>query len=133
MKGADGLLRMLKVALDSPCVRKFPVPFACHDYFTPSDGGRGRRSFGDAVYLTRLAMTALVVCRTSLMVAEIHDGMPVILPASAHDRWLACIEPDPRDVLVPYPPNLMTIWPISTRVNKPDNDGMCQDLPFSRW
>jgi hypothetical protein len=25
-------------------------------------------------------------------------------------------------VLVPYPPNLMRMWPISTRVNKPDHD-----------
>ena len=37
-------------------------------------------------------------------------------------RWLANIEPDPRDLLVPFPSELMKIWPISTRVNKPDND-----------
>ena len=30
--------------------------------------------------------------------------------------------PDPRDLLVPYPAEPMTMWPISTRVNKPEND-----------
>jgi putative SOS response-associated peptidase YedK len=35
---------------------------------------------------------------------------------------LSNIEPDPRDFLVPFPADLMRIWPISTRVNKPDND-----------
>ena len=53
---------------------------------------------------------------------HIHDRMPVILPPDAYDRWLANIEPDPRDLLVPFPSELMKIWPISTRVNKPDND-----------
>ena len=48
--------------------------------------------------------------------------MPAILPPDAYDRWLANIEPDPRDLLVPFPSELMKIWPISTRVNKPEND-----------
>ena len=39
-----------------------------------------------------------------------------------YDRWLANIEPDPRDLLVPFPSELMKIWPISARVNKPAND-----------
>jgi len=48
--------------------------------------------------------------------------MPVIIAKDAYDRWLSAIEPDPRDLLVPFPAELMTMWPISTRVNKPDND-----------
>ena len=32
------------------------------------------------------------------------------------------IEPDPRDMLLPFPSEPMTMWPISTRVNKPEND-----------
>jgi putative SOS response-associated peptidase YedK len=35
---------------------------------------------------------------------------------------LANIEPDPRDLLAPFPSELMKMWPISTRVNKPEND-----------
>jgi putative SOS response-associated peptidase YedK len=56
------------------------------------------------------------------LVADIHDRMPVILPPEAYERWLANIEPDPRDLLVPFPADLMMMWPISTKVNKPDND-----------
>ncbi len=56
------------------------------------------------------------------LVGQIHDRMPVILPPDAYDRWLANIEPDPRDLLGPFPSELMKIWPISTRVNKPEND-----------
>ena len=31
-------------------------------------------------------------------------------------------EPDPSDVLRPFPAEPMGMWPISTRVNKPEND-----------
>jgi putative SOS response-associated peptidase YedK len=31
-------------------------------------------------------------------------------------------ELDPRDLLQSYPAELMRMWPISTRVNKPEND-----------
>ena len=37
------------------------------------------------------------------VVSDIHDRMPVIIPTDAYDRWLANIEPDPRDLLVPLP------------------------------
>jgi hypothetical protein len=36
-------------------------------------------------------------------------------------------------VLVPYPPELMTMWPISTRVNKPDNDDRSLLQPVAPW
>ena len=36
-------------------------------------------------------------------------------------RWLS-EEPDPRDLMRPFPAELMRMWPISTRVNKPEND-----------
>jgi putative SOS response-associated peptidase YedK len=31
-------------------------------------------------------------------------------------------EPDPNDLMKPYPSELMAIWPISMRVNSPAND-----------
>ena len=64
----------------------------------------------------------IITTTANELVGEIHDRMPVILPPDAYDRWLANIEPDPRDLLVPFPSELMKIWPISTRVNKPEND-----------
>jgi hypothetical protein len=36
-------------------------------------------------------------------------------------RWLG-EESDPRDLMWPFPADLVRMWPISTRVNKPEND-----------
>jgi putative SOS response-associated peptidase YedK len=54
-------------------------------------------------------------------VAQIHDRMPAILEPKSYDRWLG-LEPDPRELLITYPSEPMTMWPISTRVNSPEND-----------
>jgi putative SOS response-associated peptidase YedK len=47
--------------------------------------------------------------------------MPAILDRRSYDRWLST-EPDPQDLLITYPSEPMSMWPISTRVNKPEND-----------
>jgi putative SOS response-associated peptidase YedK len=65
---------------------------------------------------------AVITCPANELVADIHDRMPVIIPPDAYDRWLSHIEPDPRDLLVPYPVEPLRMWPVSTRVNKPIND-----------
>ena len=52
------------------------------------------------------------------IVAPVHDRMPVILPPEALGPWLAG-EAVPLD---PYPPETMTLHPVSTLVNKPAND-----------
>jgi len=64
----------------------------------------------------------IITTAANELVLDIHDRMPVILPPETYDRWLASIEPDPGDLLVPFPAELMMMWPISTRVNKPDHD-----------
>jgi putative SOS response-associated peptidase YedK len=55
------------------------------------------------------------------LVVPLHDRMPVILGAGDYARWLG-EEPDPVDLIRPYPADDMTAWPVSTRVNKADND-----------
>ena len=65
---------------------------------------------------------AIIATDANELVRTIHDRMPVIVPPEACERWLANIEPDPPDLLVPYPSEPMRMWPISTRVNKPEND-----------
>ena len=47
--------------------------------------------------------------------------MPAILKPESYDRWLG-IEPDPRDLLIAFPAELMSMWSISKRVNTPKND-----------
>ena len=51
----------------------------------------------------------VITCRANELVADIHDRMPVILPPAAYDRWLANIKRDPRDLLVPFPSELVKI------------------------
>ncbi len=65
---------------------------------------------------------AIITCPSNEMIATIHDRMPVIIPPAAYDRWLSPLDPDPSDLLVPYPANEMRMWPVSTRVNAPKND-----------
>jgi putative SOS response-associated peptidase YedK len=64
---------------------------------------------------------AIITTDANEMVAGIHDRMPLIIAPADYERWLSD-EPDPRDLMRPYPAERMRIWPISTRVNKPEND-----------
>ena len=64
---------------------------------------------------------AVITTDANELVAEIHDRMPLILAVGDYNRWLSD-EPDPRDLMRPFPSEPMRIWPISTRVNKPEND-----------
>jgi putative SOS response-associated peptidase YedK len=65
---------------------------------------------------------AVVTCAANDLMSEIHDRMPVILPAAAYGHWLAAEDPDPRQLLVPHASAPMFMWPVTTRVNKPAND-----------
>jgi len=56
--------------------------------------------------------------------------MPLILSPVAYERWLSK-EPDPHDLMRPFPAEPMRIWPISTRVNKPENDDASIVEPIS--
>ena len=55
------------------------------------------------------------------LIAEIHDRMPLILHPNDFARWLSD-EPDPRELIRPFPVEPIRMWPISTKVNKPEND-----------
>ena len=65
---------------------------------------------------------AVITCPANALIAEIHHRMPVIIAPESYERWLSPIEPDPHDLLAPYPSEPMVIWPISMRVNAPRND-----------
>jgi putative SOS response-associated peptidase YedK len=64
---------------------------------------------------------AVVTTAANEMIADIHDRMPVIIAPNDYDRWLGP-EPDPHDLIRPYPAELMAMWRISPRVNSPKND-----------
>jgi putative SOS response-associated peptidase YedK len=55
------------------------------------------------------------------VVAPLHDRMPLILHPSGYDQWLDK-ECDAAELIRPFPADRMVTWPISTRVNRPEND-----------
>src|SRR5262249_35985125 len=57
---------------------------------------------------------AIMTVPSNELVAQIHNRMPAILETRSYDRWLGT-EPDPHDLLITYPSEPMTMWPISTR------------------
>lgn len=59
---------------------------------------------------------AIITVPANALVADIHDRMPLILAREDFGRWLGT-EPDPRDLMRPYPAEPMMCWPVSTRVN----------------
>jgi putative SOS response-associated peptidase YedK len=64
---------------------------------------------------------ATITTDANELVAEIHDRMPLILAPSDYSRSLSD-EPNPHDLMRPFPAEPMRMWPISTRVNKPESD-----------
>src|SRR5215471_21435556 len=48
-------------------------------------------------------------------------SMPLILDSRDYDQWLDK-ESDPADLIRPFSADQMVTWPVSTRVNKPEND-----------
>ena len=64
----------------------------------------------------------IITTTANALIEPIHDRMPVIVRPDAFDRWLSPVEPDPRDLLVPFPADLMRLWPVSARVNSAAND-----------
>lgn len=72
-----------------------------------------------------LESCTILTTGANAVLAPIHDRMPVILDRAEYGRWL---EPAPGDpdrlsrLLVPFPPEEMTAYPVSPRVNSPSAD-----------
>lgn len=72
-----------------------------------------------------LRSCVIVTTRANDLLAPVHERMPVLLPESAWSTWL---DPANHDVealeslLLPAPDDELELWPVSTAVNKADND-----------
>jgi putative SOS response-associated peptidase YedK len=73
----------------------------------------------------RIRSCVIITTRANALVEPVHERMPVVLPESAWAEWL---DRDNHDVeklqrlLVPAPVDELEAWPVSTRVNKPENN-----------
>jgi len=72
-----------------------------------------------------LETCSILTTRPNSLVADVHDRMPAILHPEDYERWL-----DPGitdagtvlDCLKPFDAGLMKKYPVSPRVNRPEND-----------
>ncbi len=64
----------------------------------------------------------IITTEANALLAPLHDRMPMIVPPVAYDRWLDAANEDIADLLAPFPGDLMSYHPVSTRVNSVRND-----------
>jgi len=70
------------------------------------------------------------------LIGGFHHRMPVILDSQDYDLWLDPGVQDvdrPQPLLRPYASELMTAYPVSTRVNNPANDVPDCVEPLPSW
>lgn len=67
----------------------------------------------------------IITTSPNALMSTLHERMPVILPSAARETWL---DPTPHKpetlqaLLTPYPAEEMSAYPVSTLVNRPEND-----------
>jgi putative SOS response-associated peptidase YedK len=74
----------------------------------------------------RIRSCTIITTDANDVVQPLHDRMPVVLPESEWDRWLDPTFQDIdvlRTLLVPAPAAAFEAWPVTSLVNKADNNG----------
>jgi putative SOS response-associated peptidase YedK len=77
---------------------------------------------------------AIVTTEASRSLRPIHPRMPVIVPPEAYDLWLDCTHVDAMTAaaaIAPAPDALLEAYPISTKVNRADNDDASLIAPLN--
>ena len=68
---------------------------------------------------------AILTTSANPLIASIHDRMPVILNPDTYSLWLDKDMKNPeqlQSLYLPFPADLLTLYPVSTLVNSPRND-----------
>ena len=72
-----------------------------------------------------LQTCTIITTSPNQLMEPIHNRMPVILAAKDYEMWLDSSYDNAdelQDMLCPYPADAMETYPVSTLVNKPQND-----------
>jgi putative SOS response-associated peptidase YedK len=72
-----------------------------------------------------LETCTILTTRPNSLVADVHDRMPAILDPDDYERWLDPGITDSEivlDCLKPFDLSVMRKYPVSSRVNRPEND-----------
>jgi putative SOS response-associated peptidase YedK len=73
-----------------------------------------------------LETCTILTTKANALVSDVHHRMPVILPLEQYEMWLDPGFSNAAEVtrlLVPFDHRLMRKYPVSTFVNRPENDG----------
>jgi len=67
---------------------------------------------------------AIITTPANELVAELHNRMPAILPPDFYEAWLnpQTSSVDLLKMLTPFPASRMKTYPVSSKVNAPEND-----------
>ena len=73
----------------------------------------------------RVVSCCVVTTTPNELVGQVHDRMPVIVPRENYAEWLDPDTPEKRlkELLVPYPADLMAVRVVGPKVNSPKNEG----------
>lgn len=69
-----------------------------------------------------LRSCTVITTEANSLVAGVHDRMPVIIGPEHWGTWLGEEPCDPAALLQPFPPERMTMWPVSKRVGSVKNN-----------
>jgi|SRR5882724_1060880 len=75
---------------------------------------------------TMIESCTILTTDANALLKDIHDRMPVIIEKDAYDLWLDPGVTDPAqvaDLLKPFDPRLMRVYPVSSTVGNVKNDG----------
>ncbi len=64
----------------------------------------------------------ILTCEPNKLCAEVHDRMPVILAPESWNAWLGTPE-ERKALMVPFPADDMTMWPVTAAVGSVKNTG----------
>ncbi|MGH8961293.1 MAG: SOS response-associated peptidase [Jatrophihabitantaceae bacterium] len=99
-------------------------------YMTPTDrhplAFAGLYEFWRGAGGPTLTTCAIITTPSQGALAEVHDRMPLLVPAPGWSRWLDPSVDDPADLLEPWDEadgERLELRPVSTAVNKVDNNG----------
>ena len=70
----------------------------------------------------KLETCTIITTEANELCQPVHNRMPVILAAGDYERWLDVAVAEPGDLLRTFPSDAMRMYPVSTRVNSPNNE-----------
>jgi putative SOS response-associated peptidase YedK len=120
---ADGFFEWQKIEESGSRIRKQPMyihladgrPFAFAGLWENWNSPDG----------SNILSCTIITTEPNELMASIHNRMPVILPEESYTDWLQPGETNAASLsklLVPFPPERMNAYPVSTVVNSPAND-----------